>query len=221
MKSNLGKTFTAVNIAIRLLKFGGARRILFPVDRGNLGKQTEDEFANFTPPDDTRTSFPETIVRFRLSPTCRRNGGWSFSKSSCRIQTESGSFGFALPACPERADVHPDASAAQTAKKIRAVISVALKTSSVIRQSGVFVKRQPKVNLLAARGTRVERVFDAKHSRSRAEAGRWTMGCDRFVECGSLLPLSKAAASRRAPKRARSPDFLLPFSPETHALRTH
>ena len=25
------------------------------------------------------------------------------------------------------------------------------------------------------------------------------MGCDRFVECGSLLPLSKAAASRRTP----------------------
>ncbi len=30
---------------------------LFLVDRGNLGKQAEDEFANYTPPDDTR-KFP-------------------------------------------------------------------------------------------------------------------------------------------------------------------
>ena len=33
----------AVSIVYRLLKFGGAKRILFLVDRGNLGKQTEDD----------------------------------------------------------------------------------------------------------------------------------------------------------------------------------
>ena len=54
MATGSGKTFTAVNIAYRLLKFAGAKRILFLVDRGNLGKQTEDEFANFEPPDDNR-----------------------------------------------------------------------------------------------------------------------------------------------------------------------
>lgn len=54
MATGSGKTFTAVNIAYRLLKFSGAKRILFLVDRGNLAKQTEDEFANFTPPDDPR-----------------------------------------------------------------------------------------------------------------------------------------------------------------------
>ena len=48
MATGSGKTFTAVNIAYRLLKFGGAKRILFLVDRGNLGKQAEDEFANFS-----------------------------------------------------------------------------------------------------------------------------------------------------------------------------
>jgi type I restriction enzyme, R subunit len=37
--------------------FSAAKRILFLVDRGNLGKQTEDEFANFEPPDDPR-KFP-------------------------------------------------------------------------------------------------------------------------------------------------------------------
>jgi type I restriction enzyme R subunit len=54
MATGSGKTFTADNIAHRLLKFGGAKRILFLVDRGNLGKQTEDEFANFTAFDDNR-----------------------------------------------------------------------------------------------------------------------------------------------------------------------
>jgi type I restriction enzyme R subunit len=58
MATGSGKTFTAVNIAYRLLNYGAAKRILFLVDRGNLGKQTEDEFTNFTPPDDTR-KFPQ------------------------------------------------------------------------------------------------------------------------------------------------------------------
>jgi type I site-specific restriction endonuclease len=60
-----GKTFTAVNVAYRLLKFAAAKRILFLVDRGNLGKQTEDEFANFEPPDDPR-KFPTLYTVQRL-----------------------------------------------------------------------------------------------------------------------------------------------------------
>jgi type I restriction enzyme R subunit len=65
MATGSGKTFTAVNVAYRLLKFGTARRILFLVDRGNLGKQTEDEFANFEPPDDPR-KFPTLYTVQRL-----------------------------------------------------------------------------------------------------------------------------------------------------------
>jgi len=65
MATGAGKTFTAVNIAYRLLKFGGAKRILFLVDRANLGKQTEDEFANFTPTDDDR-KFPVIYTVQRL-----------------------------------------------------------------------------------------------------------------------------------------------------------
>jgi type I restriction enzyme R subunit len=57
MATGSGKTFAAVNVAYRLLKFGTAKRILFLVDRGNLGKQAEDEFANFEPSDDPR-KFP-------------------------------------------------------------------------------------------------------------------------------------------------------------------
>ena len=68
MATGSGKTFTAVNIAYRLLKFGDAKRILFLVDRGNLAKQTEDEFANFEPPDDPR-KFPQvyTVQRLRTN----------------------------------------------------------------------------------------------------------------------------------------------------------
>lgn len=65
MATGSGKTFTAVNAAYRLLRYGQARRILFLVDRDNLGKQTEGEFRNFTAPDDGR-KFPELYSLQRL-----------------------------------------------------------------------------------------------------------------------------------------------------------
>ena len=65
MATGSGKTFTAVNLAYRLLKHGSAKRILFLVDRANLGKQTEDEFANFEPSDDPR-KFPTLYTLQRL-----------------------------------------------------------------------------------------------------------------------------------------------------------
>ncbi|MDD4887867.1 MAG: DEAD/DEAH box helicase family protein, partial [Thiomonas sp.] len=54
MATGAGKTFTAITAAYRLLKFGGARRILFLVDTRNLGKQAHQEFMAYTPPDDGR-----------------------------------------------------------------------------------------------------------------------------------------------------------------------
>ncbi|MBA3947855.1 MAG: DEAD/DEAH box helicase family protein [Herpetosiphonaceae bacterium] len=54
MATGSGKTFTAVNAIYRLLKFGDARRVLFLVDRGNLGRQTLKEFQQFVTPDDGR-----------------------------------------------------------------------------------------------------------------------------------------------------------------------
>ncbi len=65
MATGSGKTFTAVNISYRLLKFASAKRILFLVDRSNLGKQTEDEFATFEPTDDPR-KFPQLYTTQRL-----------------------------------------------------------------------------------------------------------------------------------------------------------
>lgn len=50
MATGAGKTFTACNFSWRLLKHAGARRILFLVDRNNLGDQTLKEYQNFHPP---------------------------------------------------------------------------------------------------------------------------------------------------------------------------
>lgn len=49
-----GKTYTACNFTYRLLKHAKAKRILFLVDRNNLGRQTYKEFQNFRPSDDNR-----------------------------------------------------------------------------------------------------------------------------------------------------------------------
>ena len=45
-----GKTFTAVYECYRLIKFAKAKRILFLVDRNNLGRQTLNEFQQFVSP---------------------------------------------------------------------------------------------------------------------------------------------------------------------------
>ena len=54
MATGAGKTFTAITSVYRLLKFGGAKRILFLVDTRNLGKQAHQEFMAYNPPDDGR-----------------------------------------------------------------------------------------------------------------------------------------------------------------------
>ena len=66
MATGAGKTFTAITSIYRLLKFGGAKRILFLVDTRNLGKQAHQEFMAYTPPDDGR-KFTELYNVQRLS----------------------------------------------------------------------------------------------------------------------------------------------------------
>jgi type I restriction enzyme, R subunit len=50
MATGSGKTFTAVNFIYRLIKFADAKRVLFLVDRANLGRQTLKEFQQFQSP---------------------------------------------------------------------------------------------------------------------------------------------------------------------------
>jgi type I restriction enzyme R subunit len=54
MASGGGKTFTAVSFIYRLIKFANAKRVLFLVDRSNLGRQTKNEFQQYVTPDDGR-----------------------------------------------------------------------------------------------------------------------------------------------------------------------
>ena len=66
MATGSGKTYTAIAAAYRLIKFGGAHRVLFLVDRGNLGRQAFKEFQAYTTPDDGR-KFTELYNVARLT----------------------------------------------------------------------------------------------------------------------------------------------------------
>jgi len=54
MATGSGKSFTAVTFIYRLIKFTKAKRILFLVDRSNLGRQALKEFQQYVTPDDGR-----------------------------------------------------------------------------------------------------------------------------------------------------------------------
>jgi type I restriction enzyme R subunit len=67
MTMGAGKTFTACTMSYRLLAHAGARRILFLVDRRNLGNQTAMEYAAYRPPGTGRL-FPELYGVQKLGP---------------------------------------------------------------------------------------------------------------------------------------------------------
>jgi len=76
MATGSGKTFTAVNFVYRLLKQTGTNtRVLFLVDRGNLGEQTLKEFQQFEPPDSnnkfTNIYITQQLTGGQLDPSAR------------------------------------------------------------------------------------------------------------------------------------------------------
>ncbi len=75
MATGSGKTFTAVSFLYRLIKFAGARRVLFLVDRTNLGKQTLKEFQQYRSPYTNYTFTEEYPVQHlrtnRIDPTAK------------------------------------------------------------------------------------------------------------------------------------------------------
>src|SRR5213594_3411211 len=54
MATGAGKTYTACAFTYRLIKYSGAKRVLFLVDRANLGRQAKGEFDQFVTPDTGR-----------------------------------------------------------------------------------------------------------------------------------------------------------------------
>jgi len=63
MATGSGKTFTSISFIYRLIKFAGARRILFLVDRGNLADQTLKEFQQYESPYNNFKFSEEYIVQ--------------------------------------------------------------------------------------------------------------------------------------------------------------
>ncbi len=67
MATGSGKTYTAISFIYRLIKFAGARRVLFLVDRGNLGRQTKKEFDQYVSPYNNFKFGEEYIVQHLTS----------------------------------------------------------------------------------------------------------------------------------------------------------
>lgn len=65
MATGSGKTFTAISFIYWLIKFAGARRVLFLVDRGNLGDQTLKEYQQYASPYNNVKFTDEYIVQRR------------------------------------------------------------------------------------------------------------------------------------------------------------
>lgn len=75
MATGAGKTFTACSFIYRLIKHANARRVLFLVDRANLGRQTVAEFQQYVVPDGHRKFTELYNVQLLgsggLDPVCR------------------------------------------------------------------------------------------------------------------------------------------------------
>jgi type I restriction enzyme R subunit len=65
MATGSGKSRTAVASIYRLIRYGGAKRVLFLVDRGNLGKQALTEFEKFDTPEGRK--FHQEFIVHRLT----------------------------------------------------------------------------------------------------------------------------------------------------------
>ena len=68
MATGAGKTFTACAFTYSLIKYAKARRVLFLVDRANLGEQARDEFHRFRTPDTGRLFTELYNVQHLTSP---------------------------------------------------------------------------------------------------------------------------------------------------------
>lgn len=68
MATGAGKTYTACAFTYRLIKFAKARRVLFLVDRANLGEQARDEFHRYRTPDSGRLFTELYNVQHLTSP---------------------------------------------------------------------------------------------------------------------------------------------------------
>jgi type I restriction enzyme R subunit len=75
MATGSGKSLTSAAAVYRMVKFGGATRVLFLVDRGNLGRQALKEFQNYVCPDTGRlfgeVHIIQNLTSNRINPTAK------------------------------------------------------------------------------------------------------------------------------------------------------
>ncbi len=75
MATGSGKTKVACAVVYRLVKHAGAHRVLFLVDRNNLGKQAKERFSDYRSPEASRPFGEEFVIQHLrsnvLNPTAR------------------------------------------------------------------------------------------------------------------------------------------------------
>ena len=86
MATGAGKTFTAANACYRLVRHADAARVLFLVDRANLGRQALREFQGFAAPDDPRKFSELYNVRHLTDSRVDMAGETSAKVHICTIQ---------------------------------------------------------------------------------------------------------------------------------------
>ena len=86
MATGSGKTFTAANFCYRLLRYAGAERILFLVDRANLGRQALREFQGFVVPGGGRKFSEMYNVRHVMSSGLAMSDEAATKMHICTIQ---------------------------------------------------------------------------------------------------------------------------------------
>ena len=86
MATGAGKTFTAANVCYRLVRHAGARRILFLVDRANLGHQAVREFEGFASQRDGSSFTTDPRVRASACAVTSQSSGpgrhWEISSAA-------------------------------------------------------------------------------------------------------------------------------------------
>jgi type I restriction enzyme R subunit len=87
MATGSGKTYTAITEVYRLLKFAGAKRVLFLVDTRNLGEQAEQEFMAYVPNDDNRKFTELTPSSASTLRSSRKTPRSAFRPSSLSIRS--------------------------------------------------------------------------------------------------------------------------------------
>ena len=90
MATGSGKTFTAIGFIYRLIKFAGARRVLFLVDRANLGRQAKKEFDAYVSPYNNYKFGEEYIVQHLQGNNARHHRARDHQHHPAHVQHAQG-----------------------------------------------------------------------------------------------------------------------------------